>query len=329
MHFILNRDGFNYSMHLGLRYKGISSGCTEVPIILQDCLVNSLQYWGRNLVNDQTTFVIIALSFPLQCQYMFKVYSFQIADSIDIRNFKAAFTAEIYFSDNDELFYYTGTDKFIYVFKYGVVCFLNYSEVDMTGFLELIKPFGKNLLKERLSEEFEIEVNASKIYLGFNKVSIPENDTEMLRLIMMHVSQSVALDHFEILTNKLLEETNSHTQTLEVKGKLDMSGLSLKKYIGKTLNLKNRIAENLYIFDSPEETWEHENLNKLDIGLKKTFDLQSRFRTIEEGLAIVKENLELFKDLLQYRHSMTLEWVIIALIAVEVLNLIFEKLIGK
>ncbi len=63
-----------------------------------------------------------------------------------------------------------------------------------------------------------------------------------------------------------------------------MGGIRLKKYIGRTLNLKNRISANLYIFDSPEETWENENLNKLDIGLKKTFDLQARFRTIQEGL---------------------------------------------
>ncbi len=266
---------------------------------------------------------------PAKAPSMFKVFAFQISDSIDIKSFKAAFTAEIYFSDNDELFYEVAPHKFIYVFKYGVVCFLNHSEVEMSGFLQLISPFSRNPLKDRLSDEFEIETDAPKIHLGFNKVSITEHDTEMLRLIMMHVSQSVALDHFEILTNKLLEETNSHTQALEVKGKLDLSGLNLKRYIGKTLNLKNRIAENLYIFDSPEETWEDENLSKLDLGLKKTFDLQSRFRTIEEGLAIVKENLELFKDLLQYRKSMTLEWVIIILIAVEVLNLFVEKIMAK
>lgn len=260
---------------------------------------------------------------------MFKVYAFQISDSIDLKSCKSAFTATLYFSDNDELFYEISANKFIYVFKYGVVCFLNHTEVEMSGFLQLISPFSRNPLKERLHDEFEIETEAPKLHLGFNKVSIPEHDTEMLRLIMMHVSQSVALDHFENLTNKLLEETNSHTQVLEIKGKLDLSGPSLKRYIGKTLNLKNRIAENLYIFDSPEETWEDERLSKLDLGLKKTFDLQSRFRTIEEGLAIVKENLELFKDLLQYRQSMFLEWIIIILIAVEVLNLFVEKLMAR
>ena len=146
---------------------------------------------------------------------------------------------------------------------------------------------------------------------------------------MLNVSQSVALDYYSQTTNILLEETNYHTQILENKGRLDLSGVNLKKYIGRTLNIKNRITANLYIFDSPDETWEDENLNKLDVGLKKTFDLQARFRTILEGLAIVKENLELFKDILQYRNSTRLEWVIIILILVEVVNLLAERILGK
>jgi required for meiotic nuclear division protein 1 len=108
---------------------------------------------------------------------------------------------------------------------------------------------------------------------------------------------------------------------------LDISGTKLKKYIGKTLLLKNRVAENLYVFDSPPQTWEDENLNKIDIDLKRTFEIQERFRNISESLQIVKDNLELFKDLLQYRNSTVLEWVIILLIAVEVVNMIIEKVL--
>jgi required for meiotic nuclear division protein 1 len=44
-------------------------------------------------------------------------------------------------------------------------------------------------------------------------------------------------------------------------------------------------------------------------------------------LEIVKENLDLFKDLLQYRNSIVLEWIIIILILVEVINLFIEKLL--
>jgi uncharacterized Rmd1/YagE family protein len=258
---------------------------------------------------------------------MLTVYAFQLADSIDIKQFSSAFTAEIYFVDSDELFYRIENEKYIYVFKYGIVCFLGYNEVEMTAFIQVITPYCKNLLEKRLSDEFEIETGAAKIKQGFNKIEVGNADVDVFRIIMLNVSQSVALDHFSQQTNTLMEETNYHTQILERKGKLDLSDINLKKYIGRTLFIKNRIAEYLYIFDSPDETWEDEDLNRIDIGLKKTFDLQVRFRNIQEGLGIVKENLELFKDLLQYRNSIVLEWIIIILIFVEVINIFIDKLI--
>lgn len=257
-----------------------------------------------------------------------KVVAYQVADNIDIRQFKQAFTAELSHSDSDELFYTIEDAKYLYVFKYGVVCLLNYNEMETTSLLKIVKEFCRNPLHSRLSDAFDIAADAGKLQFGYNKVSIPGKEAEMLRLIMLNLSQSVALDYYEQQTNLLLEETNSHTQMLEQKGKLEMSGKALKQYIGKTLNLKNKISENLYIFDSPEETWENEQLSRVDTGMKRTFDLQSRFRTIQEGLGIVKENLELFKDLLQYRHSTYLEWIVIILILTEVVNLIIEKILG-
>ena len=252
--------------------------------------------------------------------------SYQIADSIDIKLFKSVFKSELLYSDADELFYDTGHGTFVYVFKYGVVCFLNYENVQLSEFLRFIAPYCRNLFEQQLNEEFQIETGASEYKFGYNKIEIVKADKEILRLIMLNVSQSVALDYYYEQTSKLLEETNYHTQFLEKKGRLDITGRDLKKYIGKTLNLKNRIAENLYIFDSPDTTWEDENLNKIDMGLKRTFDLQERFRNIQEGLEIVKDNLDLFKDISHYRNSTKLEWIIIILILVEVVNLIIEKL---
>jgi len=258
---------------------------------------------------------------------MLNVLSYQIADSIDIKSFKAVFPEQVYHSDADELFYQTAPEAFVYIFKYGVVCFLNYKDAGIGDFLRTIAPYCKNPFEQKLSEEFEVETFAAENQFGYNKIAITGGDAETLRLIMLNVSQSVALDYYSEQTNRLLEETNYHTQNLEKKGKLALSGTNLKKYIGKTLNLKNRISENLYIFDSPPETWEDENLNLIDLGLKKTFDLKERFRDIREGLEIIRENLELFKDLLQYRNSTFLEWIIIILVALEVLNLLIDKLL--
>jgi required for meiotic nuclear division protein 1 len=254
-----------------------------------------------------------------------QVVSYQVADSIDVKQFKSVCKEELYYSDSEELFYRIENDKYIYVFKYGVVCFLNYDTAGIKKFLSAVTPYCKNRFEENFTEEFLVESGASENRIGYNKIEIRGSDPEVLRLVMLNVSQSVALDYYHELTSKLLDETNQHTLQLEKKGRLDISGKKLKKYIGKTLLLKNRVAENLYVFDSPPETWEDESLNKIDIDLKRTFDIQERFRNISEGLQIVKDNLELFKDLLQYRNSTVLEWIVILLIAVEVVNMIIEK----
>ncbi|HZY36674.1 MAG TPA: RMD1 family protein [Mucilaginibacter sp.] len=257
-----------------------------------------------------------------------QVLSYQIADTIDIKTFRTAFKAELYFGDTDELFYIMEQGRYIYVFKYGVVCFLNYDPVRISEFLRLIYAYCRNKFDESLEEEFKIQTNSARNKIGFNSIEIMGSDIEVLRLIMLNVSQSVALDYYQEQTSKLLEETNYHTQILEEKGSLNISGIKLKKYIGKTLLLKNRIAENLYIFDAPPETWEDENLNKIHNDLNRTFDLRERFRNIQEGLSIIKDNYELFRDLLQYRTSFRLEWVIIILIMVEVLNIFIPKIFG-
>lgn len=257
---------------------------------------------------------------------MLKVSSYQISDSIDIKTLKNDFTAQLLYSDADELFYKSEQEQYVYIFKYGVVCFLGYDELKIAEFIKFITQYCKNISETKLWEEFLIETNTEETKIGYNKIEIEKSEPEIFRIIMLNVSQSVALDYFSQLSSILLEETNHHTQYLEKTGRLEISGKKLQKYIGRTLNLKNRIVENLYIFDSPPETWEDENLNKIDTGMKKTFDIHPRYRDIREELEIIKENLELFKDIMQHRQSAVLEWIIIILILVEVINLFIEKI---
>ncbi|RYZ55623.1 MAG: RMD1 family protein [Sphingobacteriales bacterium] len=255
-----------------------------------------------------------------------KVFSYQIADAIDLKQFCAVFKGELYYSDPGELFYRTDGHEYVYVFKYGAVCFLNYDPIRISEFLVLIRPYCRNLFAEPFTDEFIVETDARELRVGFNKIELPSADLDVLRLVMLNVSQSVALDYYEDQTATLLEETNVYTQRLERKGKMEISGKKLKMYIGRALLFRNRIAENIYVFDSPPETWEDERLNKIDADLKRTFDLQVRVRSIHEGLSVVRDNLEMFNGILQHRNSSILEWIVILLILVEVLNMVVEKL---
>jgi len=250
-----------------------------------------------------------------------KTFAIQIASSISIKNCKSSLKGNLLFYDSDELFYEIGEDQYVYIFKYGVLCFYNFDEASKEEFTKKILTYSKNIYENQHWEEVKIIIGGKTNKMTPDLIEISKFNIDSLRLIMLNVSQSVALDKYTEITEEILEDTNQHTLFLEEKGKLNIGGNKLKKFIGKILNIKNKLSENLYIFDSHDITWGDEILNKLDQDLKATFDLKDRSKSIEYQLGIIKENLELFKDIMFHRESSILEWVIIILILVEVVDM--------
>src|SRR5210317_2144167 len=222
---------------------------------------------------------------------MYSVIALQVAKSLNIRRCKQQLALPICYSDSDELFLSNGPKKYLYLFQYGVIAFFNHTPNEINAILAALEIGTSYSVDADLLETITVEIKAG------------------------------ALDRYLEITDGLLEETNIYTQSLETTGRLNISGKNLKKFIGRVLNIKNQISENLYIFDSPEVTWENEQLNKLNVALKQTFDLKDRYRYIYERTAIIKEDLELFKDIMDHRESSKLEWIIIALILLEVVDL--------
>lgn len=50
----------------------------------------------------------------------------------------------------------------------------------------------------------------------------------------------------------LHETTIEYTKQLEKYGKINLSKKKMRIFIGRTMNLKNRISEDLFIFDSSD-----------------------------------------------------------------------------
>jgi uncharacterized Rmd1/YagE family protein len=255
-----------------------------------------------------------------------RIEAVQIAEFFNIKKFRGDFRAEVFSGSTSEVFYaLEDTNRFLYVFDYGVVVFANYDPVAKSEFMLFVKNYATTLVDLDLSEEYRIETDANtpKVSVKNNYVTVPQIDSSILRIVMLNIGQSVALDYYEVLTNELITSSKHYILELEQRGKISISKTNLLKYIGKVLNVKNSIVDNLYILDDPNLVWDNEELNLLNRHLKTNFDINTRFKDLDYRLQIVEDNLTLFTDVLNVRESSRLEWIVIILIALEIAIALF------
>ena len=255
-----------------------------------------------------------------------QIEALQIAESFNIKKFRAEFRAESFSGSTSEVFYaLTENNRYLYVFDYGVVVFANYDAVAKSEFVQFIKNYANSLINNDLSEEYRIIIDErlNKALVKNDFVSVSQIDSSLLRIVMLNIGQSVALEHYELLTDELIVSSKDYILELEHHGKLSISKTNLLKYIGRVLNVKNSIVDNLYILDDPNLVWDNEELNLLNRHLKANFDINPRFKDLDYRLQIVENNLTLFTDVLNVRESARLEWIVIILIALEIIIAVF------
>jgi uncharacterized Rmd1/YagE family protein len=113
---------------------------------------------------------------------------------------------------------------------------------------------------------------------------------------------------------------------LAERGRFTLSYREALKLIGFTLTVREAVLQDLTLFDDPPETWESESLARLDGALFATFDLEERLRAIQQKLAYLSDAGARIMGVLTTRKNFRLEWIVIILIALEMVVFLLDKL---
>ncbi|MBS1487149.1 MAG: RMD1 family protein [Bacteroidetes bacterium] len=256
-----------------------------------------------------------------------KISALLVANQLDMKGIKAFLDLKPLADTSSELLYGFGGDKYQYYFNYGVVVFAGHSDDEIKVAVRTIMPYQKSPNPQWLRDDHEISIQDGEMLFEFDHVVVNRLDDKVLRIAMFNLAQSVALDYYHSVSENLLTEIRGFSRDLETSGTLNINRTNMLKFIGKALNTQNDIADNIYIFDAPDQVWDDEYLDKLHKGLMRHFDLRLRFSEIEYTLRIIEDNLSIFREISNQRTSTMLEWIIIILILVEVLNLFISKIL--
>jgi len=255
-----------------------------------------------------------------------RISAYHLGDSINLKLFKSEFTGTLISSSSFELFYSTENGGYLYIFNYGVVAFADVTDVDKSRILSHLRNYTQNPLSENYSDDFNISLSDDpKPVFDFDNLCVQVINESLIKNVMFNVAQSVALDFYDHESEKFLEQVNKFTSELEHKGKISLSKRKMLQFIGQTLSRKNRVIDNLYIFDVPDIVWDDKILDEINTGMVKLFDLRTRFKEVQSNFKNIEDNLAIFMELYQHRMSNLLEWIIIILILIEVADLFLTK----
>jgi len=257
---------------------------------------------------------------------IYKLKAFHLYKSIDLKTCKATLNGKVIKSSSVELFIQYDDDKYLLLFNYGVVVFFSYSEQETHDILSSIEGGQTLILNNFIKDEYGVKQKLGDYDVSFDHITVPEVSIEVIRIIMFNLGQSVALKYFDEESQELLGKTKRFATELALNGKLSMPRKSILRFIGKALSTQNLIVENLYILDAHPDTWENENLEKINVSLSKHFELGTRYKSIDNTIKIIQTNLSTFMDLFHHKESSRLEWIIIILILFEIVNTLFNQL---
>ncbi|MEO5969810.1 MAG: RMD1 family protein [Bdellovibrionia bacterium] len=260
---------------------------------------------------------------------LYRIKAIHIVEKLKLKDLRERFTQPPLEFSNYEMIVRYAPNSFLFVYNYGSVVFFNVPEELQEKELSAIQEYRVSAEQSRATDVFLLEVKegvpvpsqvpgaANKVY--FDRVVVSSFSYEIVKIVCMLLAESTALEYYEILIENLLLKINSYSKTLRRQGKMLESTEDLIKFIGLCMDTKQEIISNLYIVDSPDETWESIELDKMHQELKVMMEIDIRYRALEYKIKIIQESIEVIVELSKSKRETLLEMVIILLITFEII----------
>ncbi|MFT7387548.1 MAG: putative Rmd1/YagE family protein [Candidatus Endobugula sp.] len=213
-----------------------------------------------------------------------------------------------------------------WLFDYGILVCWNVNESDRQKLSADISNLIIDSIEGQASEQFSFEVDAEKEFRIHNDLVVLPNDNKMIRLALSHAfAQSSKLAFFEDKAQKVIQKNSNLSKLLASTGKIPLSKLNLAKLRGVLFDTSSDISLHFNLLDTPEFFWNYPELEAYYLPLSKYLDLQPRIQILNQKLSTIHELLNMLAAEQHHKHAAFLEWIIIVLIAIDILVYFFPK----
>ncbi|KAK4561606.1 sporulation protein rmd1 [Recurvomyces mirabilis] len=225
----------------------------------------------------------------------------------------------------------------IFLFEYGVVVTWGLTIKEEQRFLKELSKFElEKLGKDDVqTEEFNFYYTReyqARIYNDF--ISLKVKRDYMTKLAISHaLAQSTKTSLYEDLLDATISTTASLPGEIARTGRVGLTRREINMQIGELFILRINIHLQGSVLDAPELMWAEPQLEPVYQAVRSYLEMDQRVELMQERVSVVGDLLAVLKDQLSHTHGEYLEWIVIVLIAAEILvaaiNIVVDLYAGE
>lgn len=224
-----------------------------------------------------------------------------------------------------------GDAVWVYLYYFGGMVFLNCSDDVMARCIEGLKQHVEQLREAPqlpFRDDYQLVIDPSvEPSITNERAVMPQFKQELLEIICFVIAKSVALERIEERVDTVFDEVGVMISRLG-QGVLELPDKKLAKLTSSVLDFKYTSIAHIMVLDKPEITWDNEEADRFYLTISNLFELRPRYQEIKHRAETLLDVTDVFSNLSHARRSARLEWIIIILIAFEIVMALWQKFWG-
>ena len=220
-----------------------------------------------------------------------------------------------------------GDAERVYLFYFGCAVFLNCSGDIIARFLDGVKQHGDIVkIPPQLAfrEEYQLEIDPTREAAITNDYAVMQGYNQaFIDIICFVIAKSVALERIEERIDTVFDEVEVLIANLG-KGTLELPDRDMARLASSILGFKFTSIAHIMVLDKPDITWDDPEADRLYLTMARLFELNQRYQEIKHKSETLLDMTDVFSSLSHARRAARLEWIIIILIAIEIILYILE-----
>ena len=226
-----------------------------------------------------------------------------------------------------EATYYAEIDNALLAYtQFNVLTMINMPRIKIIETLEALGiEDAVNFDEGALYQDYPIRID-SELPICFavdnDRITLKEYSRINLIITALVISQSVALELYEQKLSDYYERSRHLIDSADTFSMFKRTRLA--RFAKQLVLIRHDMVIDLHLLDKPNILWDNEDAENLYNSLAYNLELKNRFDIVEYKLNSIKDDIIMVMDLTNHNHSSFLEWIIIILIAVEIVMGVME-----